>query len=319
MHTPIQSTAPTATHYPSSVSSPSSSSPSNSITPPQHHSSTSATLRPLAISFPENQSTSSSSVSETTKSESATTSMHSVQELEPHSYIVPKQHDAIPFVEPIQVLQCDDSGGTFTSKPHEVGLYIPEGTIDPNSSLNIELGVTLHGPFVFAKDAKMKPVSPIVWLSVQEELPFHRHVELTLPHPIDCSEDPTILAFYKAQKKGKMYQFQRMRKPGFGIERGIGKVETKLSKGWILICIAGRANPDLVSKTNYCIVKAMPRSTDDPLWKIQFCIAFFLPTCIEVRNPLNHITSHYKNHAERNFIYHLPLLRCPAQHSNTTP
>ena len=242
-------------------------------------------LESLAVSFPDNVST-SSSVSETTKSESAT-SMHSVPELEPHSYIMPKQHDVIPFVEPIQVLQCEDSGGTFTSKPHEVGLYIPEGAVDPNFSLNLEFGVTLHGPFVFAKDAKMKPVSPIVWLSVQEELPFNRHIELTLPHPIDCSEDPSILAFYKAQKKGRKYLFQRMRNPGFGIDRGIGKVQTKLSKGPYLICIAARATQDLVNKTNYCIIKAMPKSTDEPLWKVQFCVSFFLPTCIEVRNSLN--------------------------------
>ena len=281
---------------PSPTRSPSSTTISSSDTPPQHGSKTSSlsadppsstptSTRPqeaLGVTFSETSSHSSSH-SDTTQSESAS-SVHSVHELQPHSYIMPKQQSDIPFIEPLQVLRCDSSGGMFSSKSHEIDVYIPEGAVNSGSSLNLEFGITLHGPFAFAKDAKMKPVSPIVWLSVQEELPFNRHIELTLPHAVNCGEDTNILAFYKAQKKGRRYQFERMKSPGLGIGMGSGKVQTKLSKGPYLICIAGKATPDLVRKTNYCIIKAVPKSTDELSWKVQFCVTFFLPTCIEVRN-----------------------------------
>ena len=283
---------------PSPTHSPSSTTISSSDTPPQQSSkrsslsadppnSTPSSSKPhvaSVITFSETGSLSSSQ-SDTTQSESAS-SVHSVQELQPHSYITPKQHSDIPFIEPLQVLECNSNGGMFSSKSHEIDVYIPEGAVNSESPLNLEFGITLHCPFAFAKDAKMKPVSPIVWLSVQEEVSFNKHIELTLPHAVNCGEDTQILAFYKAQKKGRRYQFERMKPPGSGIGMGSGKVQTKLSKGPYLICIAGKATPELVRKTNYCIIKAVPKSTDELSWKVQFCVAFFLPTCIEVRHSL---------------------------------
>ena len=105
----------------------------------------------------------------------------------------PKIHD-VPFLGPIEVLQCDAGGGVYNSAIHDIHIRIPEEAVD--QKVNLEFGVTLHGPFAFPKDGKVKAVSPTVWLSVQGNVSFSKPIEIVLPHCV--GEDCQSLAFLQS-------------------------------------------------------------------------------------------------------------------------
>lgn len=191
-------------------------------------------------------------------------------------------HD-VPFLGPIEVLQCDAGGGIYNSKTHGINVCIPEDAVV--QQVNLEFGVTLHGPFAFPKDGKVKAVSPTVWLSVQDNASFKKPIEIVLPHCV--GEDSQNLAFYRAlaeEKREKKYQFRKVKTSECGIDAFFsGTLRTKLSKNPHFLCIAGKATQDLLRKCNYYLFQATPKILDEPAWKIHFYVTYLLPTCNEVR------------------------------------
>lgn len=194
----------------------------------------------------------------------------------------PKVHD-VPFLSPIEVLQCDSRGGVYNSKIHGIMVRIPEDAVV--QTVNLEFGVTLHGPFVFQNNGKVKAVSPTVWLSVQDNASFSKPIEIVLPHCV--GEDCPSLAFYRAlveEQREKKYQFRKLKTSEFGIDAYFsGTLRTKLSKNPHFLCIAGKATQDLLRKCNYYLFQAKPKILDEPTWKIHFYVTYLLPTCNEVR------------------------------------
>ena len=206
------------------------------------------------------------------------------KQLHPRSYIAPRIHKTvpmIPFEDDIEVFKIDRAGGTYSSKAHKMELIIPEGAVSGYPMVTLEFGVTLHGPFTFPKDTK--PVSAIVWFSLQGQSSFHKSIEIVLPHFINYAEDDSqSLAFFVTN--GEKYQFQKQRDSGRGISSTHGTLRTRLSKEPCFICIATKNAKDIATKSNYCIVKAMPKlSPTDYIWRVHFCVSYLLPTCIEVR------------------------------------
>lgn len=230
-------------------------------------------------------STSSTSVVSYISSENAYPEC--LQKLQVVSSIRAKRHrilHSVPILDRIEVIQCDSSGGHYNLKLHEVEISIPEGAVSENTSVHLEIGVTLHGPFEFPKD--MKPVSPIVWLSIQEGVQFTKSTELSLPHFINCvQEGAHHLSFLTAQVKAEeKFQFQKTRNSGSGIRAATGTLRTRLSKHPFFVCIAAKVTKELTSRANYCVIKAAPKSSTERVWKAHFCITYLLPTCIEVSN-----------------------------------
>ena len=194
----------------------------------------------------------------------------------------PKVHD-VPFLGPIEVLQCDAGGGVYNSAIHDIHIRIPEDAVV--QTVNLEFGVTLHGPFAFPKDGKVKAMSPTVWLSVQENASFKKPIEIVLPHCV--GEDCQSLAFYRAlaeEQREKKYPFRKLKTSEFGINAYFsGTLRTKLSKNSHFLCIAGKFTQDLLRKSNYYLFQAKPKILDEPTWKIHFYVTYLLPTCNEVR------------------------------------
>ena len=56
---------------------------------------------------------------------------------------------SVPYMDTVETVICDSTGGVFYSPIHDLGFAIPEGAIPEGDSINIEVGVTLTGPFDF--------------------------------------------------------------------------------------------------------------------------------------------------------------------------
>ena len=203
-----------------------------------------------------------------------------------------------PFVEQIDVLKCDSSGREFSNSDHDITLRIPEGAIPDGITVHIEAGVALHGPFQFPPGTR--PISPIVWLCIQENIPFQKPIEVILPHFLHHWMD-LQLGFLKADHTThttdngeKEYMFQPVNDPvEFHSEngRGFGVLSTK---HFCSLCIQANITRDqLPSKAQYCLTEVIPYPWPSmPVnVPIHFCVTFFLKTCFQVSNYMQCITT----------------------------
>ena len=123
----------------------------------------------------------------------------------------------VPFVEPVDVHKCDSSGKEFINSDHNITLRVPPGAIPDGVTVHIEAGVALHGPFQFPPGTR--PISPIVWFCMQEDVPLQKPVEVILPHFLHQREH-LQLGFLKADHRNyttddgeKRYNFQHLNDP----------------------------------------------------------------------------------------------------------
>ena len=185
---------------------------------------------------------------------------------------------------------CDSRGGTFYSSTHDFGFAIPEGAIPEGDSINIEVGVTLTGPFDFPQGSK--PVSPIVKLCVQQQpnYQFLKPVKVILPHYLDLTseEDSSELqiGFLKAGHTlngNQEYKFEQMDLNNTQHEYGILR-----TNHFCLLCIGGGVTREDTAKALFYLVGYCKTMPDPTMWKVYFCVAYFLKTCVEVRC-VNHV------------------------------
>ena len=207
-----------------------------------------------------------------------------------HSCILPLQLD-IPFLKQRQIIKFNCSGAKFVGFG-EIGIDIPPNAIPEGNTGRLEVGVCLCGPFGF--DANYRPISPILWLCLQNTQ-LDKPVRVTLPHIIpDLSEEELTcfgVRFAKADHDchtdhgGKrMYKFR----PCLDVEpsyyssmgKGYGVLQTK---HFCLMClVAPELGSDMSERaatahiSGYCLVCVRGPSV------LHICALFFLKTCLEV-------------------------------------
>ena len=192
---------------------------------------------------------------------------------------------SVPYMDPVEIVMCDSTGGVFYSSTHDFGFAIPEGAILEGESINIEVGVTLTGPFDFPQGSK--PVSPIVKLCVQQQpnYQFLKPVEVVLPHYLDLTGDEDKNEFQTVFLKAghtlngnQEYKFEQMdlSKAHFRHEYGILQ-----TNHFCFLCIGGGVTCEITAKANFYLLgyKIMLDPTE---WMVYFCVAYFLETCVEV-------------------------------------
>ena len=183
---------------------------------------------------------------------------------------------------------CDSTGGTFYSSTHDFGFAIPEGAIPEGDSINIEVGVTLTGPFDFPQGSK--PVSPIVKLCVQQQpnYQFLKPVEVVLPHYLDLtSEEDNVnsdlhIGFLKAGHElnhNQEYKFEQMDLSDTHFKHEYGILRTN---HFCLLCIGEGVTHEDTAKALFYLVGYCKIMPDPTMWKVYFCVAYFLKTCVEV-------------------------------------
>ena len=214
-------------------------------------------------------------------------------------------------VSPI-ILKYDGEELEYTSKQHNFTIRIPKGALKKKATVEIQIGLAIHGPFTFPEHSCN--VSPILWLCSIPDTKFRKPIQVTLPHcvtnahlagslkrrkPDDCRG--LALQFTTASLKcggssssnnksrGKQqFEFQ----PSDGEEsittdplEMIGSLSTKhLSP----LCIVGSCDKnqqlprELALHAIYCVVPVLPAAISGREWNVHFCVTFNLNTCIQV-------------------------------------
>ena len=195
---------------------------------------------------------------------------------------------SVPYMDPVEIVQCDSTGGVFYSSAHDFGFTIPEGAIPEGDSINIEVGITLTGPFDFPQG--IKPVSPIVKLCVQQQpnYLFLKPVEVVLPHYFNLTGDEDSselqIGFLKAGHAlngNQEYKFQQI---AIGLSNTHFKHEYGIlqTNHFCLLCIGGGVTREDTAKALFYLVGYCKIMPDPTMWKVYFCVTYFLKTCLEV-------------------------------------
>ena len=181
------------------------------------------------------------------------------------------------------MLQCGSEQQVYHSKRHGIKLVFPSGAVT-KGTVGVEIGILLSGPFTLPTN--VKPVSPILWLCVEENRShkFSKPISITLPHFIDCitPEDQNKFAFLKASHESvsdSSFTFKEVTADHCKFQPGSGMLKTKHC---CLICIAYKEPQDMIDKSNYCLISVVPRDIVQPKFTMYYCLTFNLKTYIEV-------------------------------------
>ena len=198
----------------------------------------------------------------------------------------------IPFIDPLEVIQCDSRGQIYHNPSHDIMIKFPERAIPEGETIKITIGVTLSGPFDLPEGTR--PVSPIVQLCVQDRphYRFLKQLEVMLPHYLDITNEEDCrllqLGFMKAghnlNPEGK-YVFQKMDIENETVFKPQQKYATLLTDHFCFLCISSSVSSEATARATYCLISVLPNSTrcGSRDWtSAYFCVAYFLSTCSKV-------------------------------------
>ena len=201
---------------------------------------------------------------------------------------------SVPFIGMVEVIVCDSLGCEYWNSDHDITIRIPAGAISPSMMVHLEVAVTLYGPFQFPNGSY--PISPILWICVQENIALKKPFEVILPHFVngyDTSIKNPVINFAKADHKSysldesgmKHYVFKPVDTAFVNIKEGTRSYGILSTDHCCYYCIIADnpVSPDLALSAGYsfwCIEK--PLSPPQPRDKILLCTTFFLESCITV-------------------------------------
>ena len=190
----------------------------------------------------------------------------------------------LPFIETPTVLQCSSEKQVYNFKKYGIKLVFPSEAV-ARGTLGVEMGILHSGPFTLPPN--VKPISPVLWLHVKgnECHEFSKHIEITLPHFMDCTpDDQKKFAFLKAAHSShsisdNSYSFKEASADHCRFQPRNGTLTTKQC---CLICIAYKEPEGMIDKSKYCLFSFIPRDIVQPKFTMYFCVTFNLKTYIEV-------------------------------------
>ena len=190
----------------------------------------------------------------------------------------------IHFVSQPQVLKCVSAGGTHQDKLHGISLTVPPQAVRDGNEMEIEYAVAAVGPFTYPNN--LTPVSPILWIRVKGQEKLRKPIRISIPHAVYVTQQnrSRLLHVLCAQDGEDSYCFARAHKVST-IQSECALLSTKLSKSQYFFCVAGVRCREVVSRTQYYLVKVAPIPTKNSFtysWKLHFFVTYALPACIEV-------------------------------------
>lgn len=216
---------------------------------------------------------------------SSLTSMHfSVPNLQAGKAVITMNDiQNVQFITSPEVIKCLPTGGKFQHKIHSISFTIPPQAVREGTEITIEYAIAVVGPFTFPEG--ITPVSPILWVRISREGHgagrLQKPLEIGLPHAVICKENSTLLHFLCAQSNRESYSFTKTHKSA-RFKPCRGTLSTKLSKQQYFFCIAAKACQEVISRTQYCIIKVAPKHPYDFSWKMYFFVTYALAACVEV-------------------------------------
>jgi hypothetical protein len=191
----------------------------------------------------------------------------------------------VQFVTKPQVLKCTSAGGTFMDDINDISFVIPPQAVRDGAEIAIQYAVAVGGPFTYPDH--LIPVSPILWVCARGQESLRKPLQISTPHSVSISQKQTnLLHILCAQDQGDICTFSRSHKKS-RIQPDRGILHTNLSKPQYFFCIAATRCKEVVSRTQYCIVKVAPNPFQYS-WKLYFFVTYALPSCIQlVRQQFN--------------------------------
>ena len=204
----------------------------------------------------------------------------------------------IHFIDSIVSIPCDNSGGEYLSTAHDFKVVIPKGAIKKRTTVEVQVGITMHGPFQFPPNKRA--VSPIIWLGVWPEVKLKKPIEITLPHFLDLSHIDLVkkdkphkkIVFLKASEKiNPVTSRARFTTTRYSFKEATESEElidahdshcTILTKQLSFFCIATSVNQESQLPALYCLLPVIPKPIQHHTWKIHYCVTYLLKSCVQV-------------------------------------
>lgn len=191
----------------------------------------------------------------------------------------------VQFITNFLVIKCGKKGGKYHNKDHNITLTIPPQAIQEDIDIVIEFAVALVGPYTFPES--LTPVSPILWVRLRQENGLKRlckPVEISIPHAVDCGQNTKLLHMLCSRGQVDGYDFQNFHRMS-KIQSYRGTIGTNLSKQQSFYCIAASTSDEVLSMTEYFLIKVAPKPEYmfNDLWRVYFFVTYALPAYVEVR------------------------------------
>ena len=199
----------------------------------------------------------------------------------------------IPFVHH-NLLECDHDGLEYTIEHHDITLRIPEGAVAKGEMIHFEIGVALYGPFNFPE--KAEPVSPIIWLCVQEKSAIlKKPFQLILPYFLTSLTSDRLIhhqiefakanhsSYFIAEDEQVIYQFDPCETKPLFASSGYRSYGVLTSTHCCFYCLKANQTPELASDAGYCLAR-IERPLSSQSNEVYFTAVYLLGTCIQVRS-----------------------------------
>ena len=210
--------------------------------------------------------------------------------LSPHSLPVVKKSFpfaetlALSFLQPMEVVTLTSKGVEIINEKESISVHVADDTVPVGRILHLELGSSMHGRLSFPTN--VSPVSPILWICPQEDIPLQKPIKITLPNKVKYEEGTTESMFMKAHHETPLIMPTSLEYT-FKFEEIVDHegVEFNERKGLIYIrqfcpvCIAQKISKP--SPKKYLLLRTQPKNNTSSTFSIDYCV--ILPTYLEVR------------------------------------
>ena len=191
-----------------------------------------------------------------------------------------------------QIVTSNYDGLEYTYDHHDITIRIPPGAVAVGEEIQLELAVTMYGPFYFPGNSR--PVSPILWLCLLKEgTVLNKPIEVEFPHFLNNLTKEKVsyheLRFAKASHNNYTFkddqvsyhflssedefQFSNKGSDGYGILQ---------TKHCCFYCIKAKKSLQLTLDTRYCLARIESRSSFVPKFEVYFAAGFLLRECLKV-------------------------------------
>ena len=191
------------------------------------------------------------------------------------------------FIKPRQILEFNSTGAVFTGFD-EIKIKIPPNAIPDGVRGRLEVGVCLYGPFMFEEN--YSPISPILWLCLQENIHLAKPIRVTLRHILPDLSEEDLASFGVRLAEAScdcvtnasgesLYKFQPSldKASCYSIGgKGYGVLQT--DHDFCFMCLEAESTTDdeMAQHIGYCLTCVQGPST---LW---FFATYFLNACLAV-------------------------------------
>ena len=192
---------------------------------------------------------------------------------------------ALSFLHPLEVVTLTSKGIDIINEREGISVHVADDTVPVGRILHLELNSSMHGRLTFP--ANVSPVSPILWICPQEDIPLQKPIKVTLPHTVKYEEGTTELMFMKAHHETPLimptssdytFEFEEIvHHEGVEFNERNGLISTRQ---FCPVCIA--QNISKPSNKRYLLLRTQPKNNNSSKFSIDYCVIYTLPTCLEV-------------------------------------